>query len=134
MYLTYDSSDTWEFPGVEAFRSWLEGMDPSLTLAKDWGWTGCPVWTFLRCEGWASPTVYRWGEWHPQRQFEVIDDTFKMPPWASEFVWLSDLIKPRTMRVQDCLNLLDNPLFKPANWENGKSRPQMRISPLETSR
>lgn len=113
-----------DFPTETEFRHFLSLNEPSQILARDWGWFGCPIWHFLNGYG-LNPTVYRDGTWSPDREDEYLG-LLKMPPWASEFVWLCDLIHPRVMTYGDCLNLLENPLFRPEYWLGGKVRHPIR--------
>ena len=115
---------TFEFPPEQEFRKWLELQNPHLCFARDWGWFGCPIWCFLSGYG-IDPTIYRDGTWSQYREDEYVDGE-KLPPWAAEFVWLSDRIHPRAMTFGDCLNLLDNPLYRPEFWMSGKVRHPLR--------
>ena len=121
-----DNARYWPFPDVSEFKKSLEALGPDMYF-KDWGMTGCPISYFLKYCGWENPSVFAHGYWYPTFVEKGTREDFRLAPWAAEFSWLEDKIKPRYLSISDCFALLENPLFDPSRWENGKSRPTIRM-------
>jgi len=116
------------------FIKWLLSKEPTEIVAEDWNSRNCPICKFLQ-HAWNEQCGIVGLTINPEMEggglFRV--DSFAQmlhaqPTWVREFIYWADLVKPRSLTAEECLEILFGHGFDETKW-HGNERPLI-IGPM----
>lgn len=95
-----------EFPPAEQFRAWLEGLNPTTTVAQNWNCGNCPLANWLWRDDRRVSIVPRDKE---DPGLWIVNDGSPrpLPAWAEAFVRRVDRLNGDSVTASQCLAILD---------------------------